>query len=384
MRSGPEIPLDSRAAREVYLDWNATTPPHAEVLAAMAEAVRVAWGNPASVHGTGRRASALVEDARQSIAELVARDARDVILTSGGTEANNLALAGARALVTSRLEHPSVTRVAESLEARGVPVCWLPVPEHGRVDPEAVERGLAPLGPGTLVALAAVNHETGVLQPIADVARVAHAAGALLHVDAVQALGRVACELEGADTLSLAAHKLRGPKGIGALVARPGKPPAPVLFGGAQERGLRPGTVDAVAAAGFGVAARLARTGSVRYARLGELRDSVERALAGSVRVNGGGVPRAPHVTNFSTLGLRGDELAAALDLEGVRVSSGSACSAGTSEPSKVIEAMLGRERASSALRVSLGELTTSAEIARFLEAFQLVLARARKGSSSA
>lgn len=369
---------------EVYFDWNATTPPHPDVLAAVAEATRTAWANPASVHRAGQRARAVVDDARQAIAELVQRDARDVILTGGGTEANNLALAGARALVTSRLEHPSVTRVAEALELAGGHVTWLPVPELGRLDAEAVARALAAAGPGAVVAVGLVNHETGVVQPVAEIAAAARAAGARLHVDAVQAAGRVAPELlHYGDSLALAAHKLRGPKGIGALALRAGQVPQPVLRGGSQERGLRPGTLDAAAAAGFGVAARRALHGHERYAPLATLRDSIERTLAASMLVNGAGVERAPHVSSLAFAGVRGDELAAALDLEGVRVSSGSACTAGTSEPSQVIEAMLGRARARCTLRVSLGEDSTQAEVNEFLGSIARVLPRLAKRSSS-
>lgn len=369
---------------EVYFDWNATTPPHPDVLAAVAEAARTAWANPASVHRSGQRARALVDDARQAIAELVRRDARDVILTGGGTEANNLALAGARAIVTSRLEHPSVTRVAEALELAGGHVTWLAVPETGRLDPEAVARALAAAGRGAVVAIGLANHETGVVQPIADIADATRASGARLHVDAVQAAGRLAPELlQYGDSLALAAHKLRGPKGIGALALRPGQVPQPVLRGGSQERGLRPGTVDAAAAAGFGAAARRALRGHERYAPLAALRDSIEHALSAHARVNGAGVERAPHVSSLAFAGVRGDELAAALDLEGIRVSSGSACTAGTSEPSQVIEAMLGRERARSTLRVSLGEDSTQAEVDEFLAGIARVLPRLAKRSSS-
>jgi cysteine desulfurase len=369
---------------EVYFDWNATTPPHPDVLAAVAEATRTAWANPASVHRAGQRARALVDDARQAIAELVRRDARDVIFTGGGTEANNLALAGARTLLTSRLEHPSVTRVAEALELAGGNVTWLPVPETGRLDPEAVARALAAAGPGAVVAVGLANHETGVIQPIAEIAEAVRAAGARLHVDAVQAAGRVAPELlEHGDTLALAAHKLRGPKGIGALALRAGQVPQPVLRGGSQERGLRPGTVDAAAAAGFGSAARRALHGHERYAPLAAQRDAIEAALAPSALVNGAAVTRAPHVSSLAFAGVRGDELAAALDLEGIRVSSGSACTAGTSEPSQVIEAMLGRERARCTFRVSLGEDSTEAEVKAFLAAIARVLPRLAKRSSS-
>jgi cysteine desulfurase len=370
-------------APEVYLDWNATAPPLAAVVDAMAAASRDAWGNPASVHAAGRRARALVEDAREAVAELAGADARDVVLTSGGTEANNLALAGAPGLVGTRLEHPSVTRVLEA-RAASVPVRFVEVGEDGRVSPAAVERALAELPRGSVVALSAVNHETGVLQPLAEVATVARAAGARFHVDAVQGAGRLPRELwRAGDTLSLSAHKLRGPKGIGALVSVPGTRLTPVLLGGSQERGVRPGTVDAAAAAGFGLAARHAVHGPARYARLAELRDHFERALGERVRPNGALAPRAPHVSNVSFPDVAGDELVAALDLEGVRVSSGSACSAGTNEPSPVILAMAGEARARSAVRVSLGEETTMEEIIRLLRAVDVVLARLERRTSS-
>lgn len=369
---------------EVYLDWNATTPPLGAVLDAMASAARDGWANPASVHAAGRRARALVEDAREAVAELAGADARDVVLTSGGTEANNLALAGAPGLVGSRLEHPSVTRVLEARAAAGVPVRFLGVGAAGRVEASDVERALVDLPKGSVVALSAVNHETGVLQPVADVAAAARAAGARLHVDAVQAAGRLPSELwRVGDSLALSAHKLRGPKGVGALVLSPGTRVTPVLLGGSQERGLRPGTVDPVGATGFGVAARRAVDGPARYERLAALRDHFERALGGRVAVNGDGSPRAPHVSNVSFPGVPGDELVAALDLEGVRVSSGSACSAGTSEPSPVILAMLGPERARSAVRVSLGDESTMEEIIRLLRALERVLPRLSSRTSS-
>jgi cysteine desulfurase len=325
-----------------------------------------------------------VEDAREAVAALAGADARDVVLTSGGTEANNLALAGAPGLVASRLEHPSVTRVVEARAAAGLPVRFVAVGESGRVQPDAVGRALTELPAGSVVALSAVNHETGVVQPIADVARVARAAGARLHVDAVQAVGKLPPEVwRGGHTLALSAHKLRGPKGIGALVLTPGTRVTPVLLGGSQERGLRPGTVDPVAAAGLGVAARRAVDGPARYERLAAVRDHLERSLGERARVNGGVSPRAPHVSNVSFTGVAGDELVAALDLDGVRVSSGSACSAGTSEPSPVILAMHGPERARGAVRVSLGEDTTMEEIIRLLRALDVVLARLAGRTSS-
>ncbi len=360
----------------VYLDWNATTPPLPEAVDAMAEVARSTWGNPASVHGSGRAARDVVETAREELARLVAASPRDVIFTSGGTEANNLALLRAPGLVTSALEHPSVTRVAEALEAEGRPVRWLAVPDSGRLEPDAVRAALIGLPPASVVAVAAANHETGVIQPLPEIAEVVKAAGARLHVDAVQAVGKLPAEhWAGADTFSVAAHKLRGPKGIGALVHRPGRAPKPLLLGGSQERGHRPGTVDPVAAAGFRVAAAWASRALGTRGSLTALRDGFEAELVRrGASVNGQGAARLGHVSNVSFPSRAGDELVAALDLLGVAVSSGSACSAGTTEPSKVITAMLGLERARGAVRVSLGDTTTPDELSRALAAFSRAL----------
>jgi cysteine desulfurase len=376
-----------------YLDWNATTPPHPDVLDAMNAAARGAWANPSSLHQAGRAARAVVDEAREAVATLVGLSARDVVFTSGGTEANNLALvrpffrddgAALGTCVTSRLEHPSVTAVAELLERRGVRVVWLEASPSGRIDAEQVGRALAEARPSPkLVALSAVNHETGVLQPVGDVVRLAHEQGAEVHVDAVQAAGRLAPETwRGADSVSIAAHKMRGPKGIGALVVRAGVNVRPILRGGAQERGMRPGTVDPVAAAGFGAAAKRAFDGPARYARLASLRDELESRLVaigaglGRAPLVNGTATRAPHVSNLSWPGWSGDELVAALDLEGVCVSAGSACAAGTPEPSRVIAAMLGEERARSAVRVSLGEETTRDLVETTIAVFDRVLRR--------
>jgi cysteine desulfurase len=368
-----------------YLDWNATTPPLAEVVDAMARAAREAWGNPASVHADGRLARSRVEDARAAVAELAGADVRDVVLTSGGTEANNLAVRSAfaerddagnveRVLVTSRLEHPSVVRVAEELEReKRARVRWLRVKEDATIDLEDLDRALAD-GAVVLVTVQAVNHETGAIQPVNDVVARAHAKGASVHVDAIQAWGKVANVGADADSRSLAAHKFRGPKGIGALVTRPGLKLHPVLVGGAQERGIRPGTVDPVAAAGLGVAARHAKISPAKYAALAALRDRLERAIGGVV--NGATSTRAPHVTNVSFLGWSGPELVAALDLEGISVTSGSACSAGTLEPSPVIRAIAGDARAASAIRISMGDETTTADVDAAIAGFERVLRR--------
>lgn len=376
-----------------YLDWNATTPPHAEVVAAMVAALEQGWANPASVHGPGRRARAHVEAAREAVAALVLLHPRDVTLTSGGTEANNLALAapfaagGANgALVVSRLEHPSVTRAAEALAERGVAVEWALPEASGRVTVEAISAAMdraALRAPVRLVTLQAVNHETGIVQPVAAVAELVRARGALLHVDAVQAVGKLpASSWQGADLVSIAGHKIRGPKGIGALATRPGIKVAAVLRGGAQEKGVRPGTQDPAACAGLAVAATRALSGPDRYAALAPIRDRLESALEalgarhGLTPLRNGSGARAPHVSNMSWPGWRGEELCAALDLEGIAVSSGSACSAGTAEPSPVLLAMLGEERALGAVRISFGEDADAKVIDEVIAAWNRVLER--------
>jgi cysteine desulfurase len=357
----------------------------------MALAAERTWGNPASLHGVGRTAKAVVEEARERLAELTGFSARDIVLTSGGTEANNLAVrrpfaAASGTLLTSRLEHPSVTATAEALATAGIRVEWLTVPPSGQLDPGDLERALRQSLPRPLlVAVQAVNHETGVIQPIAALSAIARAHQAELHVDAVQAVGRLPREAwADADSLAIASHKMRGPKGIGAVLVRPGLSLQPILRGGGQERGLRPGTVDPVAAAGFGAAARRAEAGPERYRALAPLRAALESALGaigrtlGCEPVRNGDDPRAPHVSNASWPGWAGDELAAALDLEGVCVSAGAACAAGTPEPSPVITAMAGAARAKSALRISLGEDTTRADVEDAIHAFERVLARGR------
>jgi cysteine desulfurase len=381
--------LPEERPRGVYLDWNATTPPLAEVVDAMASAARATWGNPASVHGFGRGARARVEEAREAVARLARCDPRDVVLTSGGTEANNLALRSAfpavpgRAergvLVTSRLEHPSVARVAEALEGEGrARVRWLRCLSRGTIDLDDLACALSE-GDVRLLALQAVNPETGVLQPVREAIALARRAGARIHVDTVQSFGRSDDVAEDADTRSLAAHKMRGPKSVGALITRAGLSLTPVLLGGSQERGLRPGTVDPVAAAGLSVAARHALTSPARWAALAPLRGMLEAGLLGiakSARVHGASAPRASHVTSIAFPGWTGAELVAALDLEGVAASGGSACSAGTAEPSAALVAMGDDAGATSTVRFSLGEETTADDVSAALEAAGRVLAR--------
>lgn len=371
----------------VYLDHNATTPPHPAVLDAMRLADERAWANPSSVHRPGQRARAELDRARAAVAALVELHPRDVLFTSGGTEANNFVLAALTGpgapLVTTAVEHPSVLATAARLAARGIPVAVAPCDGEGRVTVEAIAESAARLETVGLLSMQVVNHETGVIQPVEEVIAWAHARGFLVHVDAVQAAGKIApSRWRGADAVTVAAHKLRGPKGIGALITRPRLKLTSLMGGGEQERGLRPGTQSAALAAGFRVAAERALEGPPRYQRLAPSRDALESRLVAlglaadiEVSINGGG-ERAPHVSNQSWRGWRGPELAAALDLEGVAISSGAACSAGTAEPSKVITAMLGEDRARSAIRISLGETTTAAALDRAARAFERVIAR--------
>jgi cysteine desulfurase len=368
----------------IYWDWNATTPPHPDVLAAMREATEHAWANPSSQHQLGRAARARIEGVREQLAAVVAVHPRDVLFAGSGTEANNLALRSAAGLVVSRLDHPSVVRVAEERAADGVPVAWVRVPGSGRLEPDAVLEALECLPKAlwveSVVVLTLANHETGVIQDVPGVLARVRARGARLHVDAAQALGKLPSALFGdADSYTLVAHKIRGPQGIAALAWR-GRPPAPVLLGGSQERGLRPGTPSAALIAGFGAA--IARLDPVRYAAVEPLRDELERALDGEVRVNGAGAPRLPHVSNFSVPGWSGERLVAALDVRGVCVSTGSACRVGTAEPSAAVAAMQGLDRAQSAVRLSLGEDLSRAELERGLDVLLPLLRRTSTSSS--
>lgn len=370
---------------EIYLDWNSTTPVADEVWQAMQERRLDLWGNPASVHGVGRRSRAELESLREALAVAMGFEAREVVFTGSGTEANNLALHTAEALVVSHLEHPSIVRMAERLEQQGRPVEWLPTPRSGLIDPDDVKHALERLPAtsrrGAVATVTAANHETGVVQPVEAIAQAVHAHQARLHVDAVQLLGKGALGmLDAVDSVSVTAHKIRGPKGIGALLSR-GLGPTPLLVGGAQERGLRPGTQDGWLALGFRVALSRALLRSSRNAELSVLRDRLERQLTPLASPNVGAVPRLGHVANLA-FSVPGPELAAALDLDGIRVSSGSACAAGTLEPSPVIAAMWGAERARTSLRFSLGELTTDADIETTISAIYRVLGVARSAET--
>jgi cysteine desulfurase len=364
-----------------YFDYNATTPLHPLVLSAMTEAYSSHFGNASSIHTFGQQARQQLESARRSLAALIAAKPEEIVFTSGGTESNNLALFGALPpgghIITSSLEHPAVLNVAEELHRLGHPLTILPVSSSGIIDPDDLRRALRP--DSRLVSLMAVNNEIGVLQPIREISRITREAGILLHCDAVQAPGRIPIDVDlwGVDLLSLSAHKLYGPKGIGALYVRKGTPLSKRTFGGHHERDRRPGTENVPAAVGFGVAA--SRLSLISPA----LRDHLEQSLLASIpgaRLNGHPSLRAPNVTNLCFPGIEGESLLIALDLRGFAVSSGAACSAGSVEPSHVLLALgLSRADARSSLRFSLGEDSTPQLVDALIPAVVDSVARLRK-----
>jgi cysteine desulfurase len=361
----------------IYFDWNATAPLRKEARAAALAALDLN-GNPSSVHGEGRAARRLVEHAREHVAALVGAQPRNVVFTSGGTEANMLALVptGVRdRLLVSAIEHPSVLAGGRFPAAN---VERLPVTGSGEVDLAALERRMAVLGGKALVSLMLANNETGVVQPVVQAAQLVQAAGGLLHVDAVQAVGRIPCDINalGADLLTLSGHKIGAPKGVGALIGHTEfRLVDPLIKGGGQERNLRAGTENVAGIAGFGAAAAAAREGfRAEAARMAALRDRLEarlRATSPGVVIFGTECERLPNTTLFAVPGMKAETAVIALDLEGVAVSAGAACSSGKVQPSHVLAAMgVPPQLARAAVRVSLGPTTTESEIERFIEAW--------------
>jgi len=381
------------ASVRIYLDYNATAPPLPEVVAAMSRSLAEDVGNASSVHAFGQRARAVVDDARGAVAALIEADPGEVVFTSGGTESDNLALRGAvealdaagrRHVVTSPIEHEAVLQTLKSVGARGWTVTMLPVGERGVVSPEALEAAMTP--DTALVSVMHANNEVGTVQPIAELAAIAHARHALFHTDAVQSAGKIPVSVRrlGVDLLALSAHKLGGPKGVGALWIRRGVRLASTMTGGRQERNRRAGTENVPAIAGFGVAARLVREKlGTAGAGLAELRDRLEDGVLAGVpgtTVNGDRSCRVPNTTNISFDGIEAESLLIALDLEGIAVSTGSACSSGSLEPSHVLRAMgLAHARTRNAIRFSLGPATTGAEVDEVLAVLPGLVAKLRR-----
>jgi cysteine desulfurase len=364
--------------RPVYLDWNATTPVATEVVDAMLPYLREHFGNPSSGHPYGLRARTALEEAREKVAALIGAGAGDILFTSGGTEANNLAIRGTtearadrRHVLTSVIEHPAVKLPCDTLEWRGWRVTWLPVDADGRVRVEDAAAALDAAGADTaLVTLMHANNETGVLQPVAEVAALAHRHGATVHTDAAQSVGKVPVSVDalGVDLLTLVGHKLGAPKGVGALYVRPGTPLRPFVLGGGQERGLRPGTENVPYAVGLGIACELARRrlrhGTEAQVALRERLWERLRAEVPGLALNGHVTERLPNTLNVRFPGVKGsDVLAAAPE---VAASTGSACHEGGESASAVLRAMgIPEAEALGTVRLSLGPDTSEAQVDR-------------------
>jgi len=364
----------------VYLDNCATTALDDEAFEAMLPFLRADYGNASSVHGFGQKARAAVEDSRSQVAELIGAEPSEIVFSSGGTEADNMALRGTvrstgepAHIVTSEIEHPAVLRCCEALETEGHRVTYLGVDRAGVIPSMALDAALT--DQTCLVSIQHANNETGVIQPIGEMVQLAHERGALFHTDAVQTVGKIPVDVGslGVDLLSLSGHKTHGPKGVGALYVRRGVELVPLLVGGSQERKRRAGTENVPAVAGLGAACRQAgarmeeTTGRIRT-----LRDRLEQQIVGTIagaRINGGVDRRLPHVSNISFGGLDGEALLVALDFELIAVSTGAACASGSIAPSHVLTAMgLSPERVQGGLRFSLSRYTTESEIDRVLD----------------
>jgi len=376
----------------IYLDHNATTPPAAEVVDAMATALREQFGNPSSVHHFGQVAKAALDDARSAVAALVGGDPSEVVFTSGGTESDNFAIRGVaealeatgrRHLIATAIEHEAVLNTFRALARRGWKTTLLPVDQSGIVTIDVLEQALT--DETALVSIMHANNEIGTVQPIAQLARLARSRGAVFHTDAVQTAGKIPIDVKalGIDLLSLSAHKFYGPKGAGALWIRRGVRLQTPMTGGKQERGRRAGTENVVGIIGLGVAALQARAKMAAEGdRLAVLRDRLEEGVLASVTgtaINGARSPRVPNTTNLSFDRIEAESLLIALDLAGIAVSTGSACSSGTLEPSHVLKAMgFPPHRAQNSIRFSLGAANTEADIQRVIEVLPGVVDKLR------
>ena len=377
--------------RPIYLDHAATTPPRTEVLEAMASTQERLFGNPSSIHRWGREASASLEVARSECAAALGATPGEIFFVRGGTESDNLAILGRTArlkgeghtpgVVVSSVEHKAVLDAAHHATARGAGrLTLLAVGPDGSLDLEALELAVS-RGP-SVVSVMWVNNETGMVLPVPEIARRLAGTEATLHTDAVQAVGKIPVRLNDVpvDLLTVTGHKISGPRGTGLLYVRTGTPISPLLHGGGQERGLRPGTEDVSGAVGMATALRLAVEEQEKESRrLEALRNELERRVGTrhpGIRINGGGGPRAPHVSSLSFPRVDGAALLMALDLEGVAASGGSACDSGASKASHVISALYGADDPHATLRLSLGRSSTAEEVGRAVDVLSVVIAR--------
>jgi cysteine desulfurase len=381
--------------RRIYIDANATTPLLPEVLEAMRPWLLESFGNASSIHQHGQQARAAVEHARESVARLLNCRESEIVFTSGGTESDNMAVFGVVQqgglvkpgdhVITSSIEHHAVLHAAERLQERGIDVTFLPVSSEGTIDPEDVRRALRPNT--MLISVMMANNETGVIQPVEEIGRIAQDADVWFHTDAVQATGKLPIDVKaiGCDLLSISGHKMHAPQGTGVLYVRRGTRIEPLFFGGAHERQRRAGTENVAGIVGLGKAAEIAgdalRDGTMD--RVAALRDRLERGILARVEdcaVNGAAAPRVPNTTNLRFDNLEGEALVIALDLKGLAVSGGSACMSGATEPSHVLTAMgLVSTSARASLRFSLTKLNTEDEIDAALELVPAAVNRLRE-----
>ncbi len=359
--------------RRVYLDNNATTPMLPEVFEAMRPYFGEHFGNASSIHHHGQETRAAVERARESVALLLGCRASEIVFTSGGTEGDNLAIFGLSGagdhVITSTIEHHAVLNACKHLESLGCEVTYVPVDGRGRVDPDDVRRALRPNT--ELITIMMANNETGVVQPVEEIGKIAAEADVYFHTDGVQAAGKVAIDVKqiGCDLLSISGHKMHAPQGVGALYVRKGTILQPMLYGGRHERSRRAGTENVPGIVALGKAAELAREAFQRgdLAGMSAMRDRIERSILGEIEaagVNGEGAPRVPNTTSIYFDYIDGEALVIALDLKGLAVSTGAACSSGAIEPSHVLVAMrLRPERARASIRFSLGKQNTPDDV---------------------
>jgi cysteine desulfurase len=373
--------------RRVYLDNNATTPVLPEVLEAMRPYFGERFGNASSIHHHGQETRAAVERARESVAALLGCRAAEIVFTSGGTEADNLAVFGlvrpGDHIITSTIEHHAVLNACKHLAAKGCEITYVPVDRRGLVDAADVKRAIRPNT--KLITIMFANNETGVVEPVAEIGKIAAEADIYFHTDAVQSAGKITIDVNqiGCDLLTISGHKLHGPQGVGALYVRKGTQLEPMLYGGSHERSRRAGTENVPGIVGLGKAAELARAGFERGddLKMAAARDHLERELLEieATGLNGEGAPRVPNTTNIYFDGIEGEALVIALDLKGLAVSTGAACSSGAVEPSHVLTAMGVRpDRARASIRFSLSKQNTPEDVDFALDLIPQTVARLR------
>jgi cysteine desulfurase len=374
----------------IYLDSNATTPVRPEVVTAMLPLFTDDFGNASSIHWFGQHAKSMLDDARQRVAKLIHAETSEIVFVSGGTEADNFAIRGiaesqkekGRHIIASKIEHHAVLHTCRDLEKQGYELTWLDVSGDGMVDPEDVLKAIRK--DTILISVMHANNEIGTIQPVAEIGRIAEEADVYFHSDGVQALGKIPVDVKSlkVDLYAMSAHKIHGPKGIGALFVRKGTVLKPLLTGGGHERNRRAGTENVPAIVGFGEAARLAGTAN-DMSRVGQLRDKLESGFQRripSIHINGANAPRIPNTSNVMVDYAEGEGMVISLDLKGVAVSTGSACSSGSLEPSHVLTA-IGKtpDEAHGSLRFSLSSMNTEEEIDYVLEVLPGIVERLRE-----